>query len=84
MMTEWISMEDHLPPETGCVLMTDGKRMYISSRNALFKNSAGLHEIPANFGSGAVVTHWLPLPPPPADIGPDTDDSRLGAGLLEE
>lgn len=25
----------------------------------------GRHEVPANYGRGMVVTHWMPLPDPP-------------------
>lgn len=66
-MSQWISIDDMLPPESGKVLMTDGKRIYMSSRNAMCRTADGLHEIPENYGSGAVITHWMPLPEPPED-----------------
>lgn len=60
-MSEWISVKDRLP-ETGKVLMTDGSQILIAPGTWLFKTRDGIHEVPANYGRGMVVTHWMPLP----------------------
>ena len=62
----WIPVEERLPEkENAQVLMTDGERCYISSRNNMvrFLDCEGIF-IPGKAGAGVKVTHWMPLPKP--------------------
>lgn len=69
---EWIDVNERLPEISDVrVLVTDGRKFYIITRNAMFKNASGQIEIPANYGKGAIITHWmpirLPIPEPPKE-----------------
>ena len=60
----WISVKDRLP-EAGKVLVTDGKAVIISNGAWLYRSPEGKTRVPANYGAGLTVTHWMPLPEPP-------------------
>lgn len=70
--TRWIPVEKRLPElpeqENTQVLMTDGERHYISSRNNMvrFLDCEGIF-IPGKAGAGVKVTHWMPLPKAPKE-----------------
>ena len=67
--TRWIPVEERLPEQENTqVLMTDGERHYISSRNNMvrFLDCEGIF-IPGKAGAGVKVTHWMPLPQPPKE-----------------
>lgn len=62
----WISVEDRLP-EAGKILVTDGKTVTISNGAWLYRSPEGKIRVPANYGAGLTVTHWMPLPKPPKE-----------------
>lgn len=62
----WISVEDRLP-EAGKILVTDGKTVTISNGAWLYRSLEGKTRVPANYGAGLTVTHWMPLPEPPKE-----------------
>lgn len=63
---KWIPVTERLPEHTvGHVLVTDGNRVKISCRNALYKTANGEVRCAQGYGSGMPVTHWMPLPEPP-------------------
>lgn len=73
---EWIGVEDRLPEsENEQVLMTDGERCYISSKNNMvrFLDCEGIF-IPGKSGAGVKVTHWQHLPAPPESRPPEEED----------
>lgn len=61
---KWISVEDRLP-EAGKILVTDGETVTISNGAWLYRSLEGKTRVPANYGAGLTVTHWMPLPEPP-------------------
>ena len=61
---KWISVENRLP-EAGKILVTDGKTVTISNGAWLYRSLEGKTRVPANYGAGLTVTHWMPLPEPP-------------------
>lgn len=61
---KWIPVTERLPDHVG-VIATDGKRVYLTNGSWFYKNEKGRIRIPANYGAGADVTHWMPLPEPP-------------------
>jgi hypothetical protein len=63
---EWISVEERLPDGKSPFLVTNGKQIVISYRNLMYRaGGTGELRIPANYGNGMTVTHWMPLPEPP-------------------
>lgn len=60
---EWISVKDR-PPEAGKILVTDGETVTISNGAWLYRSMEGKIRVPANYGAGLTVTHWMPLPKP--------------------
>lgn len=63
---EWISVKDRLP-EAGKILVTDGETVTISNGAWLYRSLEGKTRVPANYGAGLTVTHWMPLPEPPKE-----------------
>lgn len=63
----WIPVTERLPEAEG-VLATDGKNLYFTNGSWLYKSPTGGIRIPANYGTGANVTHWMPLPTPPTEV----------------
>lgn len=61
---EWISVKDRLP-EAGKILVTDGETVTISNGAWLYRSPEGKIRVPANYGAGLTVTHWMPRPKPP-------------------
>lgn len=61
---EWISVKDQLP-KVGQILVTDGKTVKISNGAWLYRSPEGKIRVPANYGAGLTVTHWMPRPVPP-------------------
>lgn len=61
---EWISVKDR-PPEAGKILVTDGETVTISNGAWLYRSPEGKIRVPANYGAGLTVTHWMPRPKPP-------------------
>lgn len=71
-MSDWISVEDRLPPINECLLFFNGKKEVRfgffrpepfpvdnwASENAIWMNDLSYSEI-------GVATHWMPLPNPP-------------------
>lgn len=73
---EWISVGDRLPEsENEQVLMTDGERCHISSKNNMvrFLDCEGIF-IPGKSGAGVKVTHWQHLPAPPVSRSPEEEE----------
>lgn len=71
----WIPVEERLPEQENTqVLMTDGERHYISSRNNMvrFLDCEGIF-IPGKAGAGVKVTHWMPLPKLPKEESNEQD-----------
>lgn len=64
--TKWVSVEDRLP-EAGKILVTDGKTVTISNGAWLYRSLEGKTRVPANYGAGLTVTHWMLLPEPPKE-----------------
>lgn len=62
----WISVTERLPGEGG-ILATDGEQLYFTNGSWFYKSLSGKIRIPANYGAGADVTHWMPLPEPPKE-----------------
>lgn len=63
---EWIPVTERLPEkEDGKVLVTDGIQVNFSYRNHFYRDQGGTLRVPANYGQGMNVTHWMPLPEPP-------------------
>lgn len=60
---EWISVKDRLP-EAGKILVTDGETVTISNGAWLYRSLEEKTRVPANYGAGLTVTHWMPLPKP--------------------
>lgn len=63
---EWISVKDRLP-EAGKILVTDGETVTISNGAWLYRSLEGKTRVPANYGAGLTVTHWMPLPELPKE-----------------
>lgn len=63
---EWISVKDRLP-EAGKILVTDGETVTISNGAWLYRSPEGKIRVPANYGAGLTVTHWMPRPKPPKE-----------------
>lgn len=63
---KWVSVEDRLP-EAGKIFVTDGKTVTISNGAWLYRSLEGKTRVPANYGAGLTVTHWMPLPEPPKE-----------------
>lgn len=64
--TRWISVKDRLP-EAGKILVTDGETVTISNGAWLYRSLEGKTRVPANYGAGLTVTHWMPLPELPQE-----------------
>ncbi len=62
----WISVKDRLP-EAGKILVTDGETVIISNGAWLYRSPEGKIRVPANYGAGLTVTHWMPRPKPPKE-----------------
>lgn len=63
---EWISVKDRLP-KAGKILVTDGETVTISNGAWLYRTLDGKIRVPANYGAGLTVTHWMPRPVPPKE-----------------
>ena len=63
---QWISVKDR-PPEAGKILVTDGETVTISNGAWLYRTLDGKTRVPANYGAGLTVTHWMPRPVPPKE-----------------
>lgn len=63
---EWISVKDRLP-EAGKILVTDGETVTISNGAWPYRSLEGKTRVPANYGAGLTVTHWMPLPELPKE-----------------
>ena len=63
---EWTSVKDRLP-EAGKILVTDGETVTISNGAWLYRSLEGKTRVPANYGAGLTVTHWMPLPEQPKE-----------------
>lgn len=64
--TRWIPCSERLP-EAGKILVTDGETVTISNGAWLYRSLEGKTRVPANYGAGLTVTHWMPLPEPPKE-----------------
>ena len=58
---EWIPIKDRLPGEVR-ILTTDGNRIYLTHGGRIYRTKDRRYRIPENWGNGADVTHWMPLP----------------------
>lgn len=63
---KWVRVEDR-PPEAGKILVTDGETVTISNGAWLYRSLEGKTRVPANYGAGLTVTHWMPQPKPPQE-----------------
>lgn len=63
---QWISIKDR-PPKAGKILVTDGETVTISNGAWLYRTLDGKTRVPANYGAGLTVTHWMPRPVPPKE-----------------
>lgn len=74
-MTEWISVEDRLPPKESeawyNVVLTHKTRRNMIVRNGYYD---GYHKRFWGFETTPhyVVTHWMPLPEPPKEAANET------------
>ena len=59
---KWIPVTEQWYPGPGRILATDGKQIYITNGEWFYRSPDGKIRIPANYGAGADVTHWMPLP----------------------
>lgn len=64
---KWIPVTERLPGEGG-ILATDGEQLYFTNGSWFYKSLSGKIRIPANYGAGADVTHWMPLPEGPGEV----------------
>lgn len=75
-MTEcatWISVDDRLPENTMCVLVTDGENMEITScRDGEWEYHDGYGNHYELYGG---ITHWMPLPTPPLYLNKEREDT---------
>lgn len=62
----WIPVTEYLPGP-GAVLTTDGEKVYLTNGAWMYKTITGNIRIPANYGNGADVTHWMSLPQLPKE-----------------
>lgn len=69
----WIPCSERLP-EAGKILVTDGKTVTISNGAWLYRSLEGKTRVPANYGAGLTVTHWMPLPELPKEENDETID----------
>ena len=58
---EWISIENR-EDARGQILASDGEKIYLTRAEWMYKTSSGEIRIPANYGSGATLKWWMPLP----------------------
>ena len=58
-MSNWISVKDRLPENTGNVLVSDGKKV---GEFTYIKYVSGIGKWNRNYEG---ITHWQPLPEPP-------------------
>jgi len=63
----WIPVTEQWYPGPGRVLATDGKQVYLTNGEWFYRSPEGKIRIPANYGNGADVTHWMPLPELPKE-----------------
>ena len=71
---EWVSVDEWLPDfDTEQILVTDGERYYISTRNNMvhIADREGIF-IPGKSGAGVKITHWRPLPELPCRPSKET------------
>lgn len=73
---EWISVKCMLPV-AGKILVTDGKSVTISNGAWLYSTPEGKTRVPANYGAGLTVTHWMPLPELPKGENHDEPDRKI-------
>lgn len=70
--TKWIPVTERLPEYVdGHVLVTDGKRVKISCRNAFYNTATGETRCAQGYGAGMSITHWMPLPAVPEEVHAD-------------
>lgn len=58
---EWISIENR-EDARGQILASDGKKIYLTYAEWMYKTPNGEIGIPANHGIGAILKWWMPLP----------------------
>ena len=77
MNAEWISVKERLPDECVAVLLTDGNEQLVGSLQRSLCHGkqyrwaaagVGGYEWEWSFDDTEIVTHWMPLPEPPAVI----------------
>lgn len=71
---EWVRVDEWLPDfDTEQILVTDGERYYISTRNNMvhIADREGIF-IPGKSGAGVKNTHWRPLPELPCRPSKET------------
>ena len=71
---EWVRVDEWLPDfDTEQILVTDGERYYISTRNDMvhIADREGIF-IPGKSGAGVKITHWRPLPELPCRPSKET------------
>ncbi len=71
MTMNWINTKDRLPGDPTEVLALNGREVLVASRS---EYNGIWYDINAEEVSG--VTHWMPLPEPPDEPSPMTDERR--------
>ena len=59
---EWISVKERLPEGNEKIIVTDGRSVSFAYRNYFYSDGNGNIRVPANYGKGMDVTHWMLLP----------------------
>ena len=61
---EWISVKDRLPDELSKerFIVTNGQSVSFTYRNYFYRDGHGNLRVPAHYGQGMNVTHFMPLP----------------------
>ena len=62
-MSEWISVEDHLPDDGGYVLVSDGEDVFMGFKDDSFDGDFMNVEV-GSMICIVDITHWQPMPEP--------------------
>jgi hypothetical protein len=62
----WISVKDRLPEDRVYVLVAFGQATRVSAFSYCYKSEEGIWYRSDGYQTSADITHWMPLPEPPA------------------